>query len=197
MFSVCNCFSLLLRWNRSADEPPSRCHGGCSRPSEVCQAGPAPFWACPGPLLGHSETQHPAVQQLRVPVRLRAGALLPIFFSAPTSTHHPVAIHLYTFSSLRPRVHKCNLLFVVTLPSFLLFFFDISMFDSTHSTLTTCLTVVTFSHSPALVPAAVRYLVNSYTTCYLTFINKHTHIYFLVTVFRFQFKAGALKDFRS
>ena len=168
-FPVC-----LSRWDRSADEPPTRRHRGRPRPTEVREAGPTSLRARPGPLFGHSQTQHPTVQQLRLAVCLKGrlslsfSLSLSLFLSLFLLSTHP------SFSPFRPRVHQCNLLFCHFLllcvgfsPPF--FKFNLIFFCFTHRgdgfVVTACHAEVTsFSHSPALKPAAVCYLVGTVTS---------------------------------
>lgn len=62
-----------------------------------------------------------------------------------------------------------------------------------HFVVTTRHTQVTFSHSPALVPAAVRYLVGTVTSRYLCYIC----ICWFRFLFRFKHKAGLLGDLKE
>ncbi len=84
------CFSFVIslhmcfnRWDRSAHEPASCRHRGCSRPTEVRKAGPSPVRTCARPLLRYPEAKHTAVQQLRVSVGLRHTRLFPPLLQGP------------------------------------------------------------------------------------------------------------------
>lgn len=65
------CFS---RRDRFADEPTPCGNRGGPRAAQMRQAGQAALRACAGTVFGHPQTQHPAVQQLRVALRLRIPA---------------------------------------------------------------------------------------------------------------------------
>ena len=61
----------LLRRDRShAGQAPSR-HRHCRGASQVCQAGQGEVRESSRAVLGHPQAEHPAVQQLRVAVRVR------------------------------------------------------------------------------------------------------------------------------
>lgn len=69
--NICVCFS---RRDRFADEPTACGDRGGPRAAQMRQAGQAALRACAGTVFGHPQTQHPAVQQLRVALRLRIPA---------------------------------------------------------------------------------------------------------------------------
>lgn len=97
-----------------------------------------------------------------------------------------------SFSPFRPRVHQCNLLFVTF---FFLLAFPPFLFHThrVNFVVTTRHAEVTFSHSPALVPAAVRYLVGTFTSRYLCYI----WICWLRFLFRLKHNAGLLGDLKE
>lgn len=64
-------FFTLTRRDRSADEPTPCGDRGGPRAAQMREAGQAALRARAGTVFGHPQTQHPAVQQLRVALRLR------------------------------------------------------------------------------------------------------------------------------
>lgn len=97
------------------------------------------------------------------------------FVSLSVWNPHPLLSSLLLFS-FWPRVHQCNLLFLSLSCSFsfsflsLFFLFSLFVFHTDRFIVTTRRAEVTFSHSPALVPAAVCYLVGTVLSCYLCYI---------------------------
>lgn len=96
---------VFSRRNRPADEPTPCRHRGRPRPSEVRQAGPASLRACPGSMFGHSQTEHPTVQQLCFAVCLKGrGTSLSPFISLllPPSLVTPPCPSFSPFSTQGP-----------------------------------------------------------------------------------------------
>lgn len=82
------CFS---RRDRFADEPTPCGDRGGPRAAQMRQAGQAALRACAGTVFGHPQTQHPAVQQLRVALRLRIP--LPENLNRRVHRHRQLLIH--------------------------------------------------------------------------------------------------------
>lgn len=195
-------FFFLPRWDCSADEPPPRRHRGCPRPPEVRQARSASLWACPGSLLRHPQTQHPTVQQLCVAVCLREHFSSHSLLRPPAAPSPPLLLSFQTQGSTSAFLFLLVFFFFCFLSPSSDFSSPIPTLNFTHKSFycshrSRCCDCFLFfccfflSHSPALVPAAVRYLVGTVTP-HVTYV---IYIYLLIKLLFFSIRSGRSERF--